>query len=255
MATEEGNSIGLPEGALADPLGIIKEKSKPRLPVSGFNQLTGFIEVYPADTKFDNNKPHSPLSNNLLYSDGSGKEFGANGSTKEPLMTVRFLNKVSIKSSFRTLTDTAEVTIPRIDGWILNDSRKVNNYSIIDPNGFDPTPIFSQGNIVRVYIGYDYQDKLMFHGYITEVVTKSPIVLKLEDAMWLLKRKVISKTYLPVDGNKEIRLEDFIHDILEGTGVELDESTKAIAPDMTFGSYFRAKQSSVGFQFLLRMVS
>lgn len=242
---EEGYSVALPQGNSSLITDAADKKSNDTIPTKGFNQVTGFIEVYDSKTTFSNNKPYSPFSNNLLYSDGSGTEVNANGASSEPLLTVRFLNRVSIKSSFRTLTDTCEVVIPRIDGWILNDARNVNNLSLIDPNGFDETPMFSQGNIVRVYIGYDYQDKLMFHGYITEVTAKSPITLKLEDAMWLLKRKVISKTYLPVEGQTEIRLSDFIYDILEGTDVELDQSTKDIAEDITFGAYFRAKQSSV----------
>ena len=245
MATEEGYSVGLPVADFSDVTNAVISKGEEKLPVNGFNQLTGFIEIYPSGTTFSNSKPYSPLSNNLLYSDGTGEEIGANESSNEPLLTASFLNKVEIKSSFRTLTDTCDIVIPRIEELILDDKRGVNNYSVIDPNTFDDSPIFSQGNICRVYLGYDYQDKLMFHGYITEVVTKSPITLKLEDAMYLLKRKVISKTYKPVGDNKEVRLEDFIHDILEGTGVELDQSTIDIAPDITFGAYFRAKQSSV----------
>jgi len=237
------NSAGLPQGDLN--VSTNKAGAKFNTSNSGFNRITGFIEVYKAGTKFENSKPFSPLSNNLLYS--SGEEFveRANGATNDPLATVRFLNSVSIKSSFRTLTDTCEVVIPRVDHWIINDSRYINNASIVDPNLFKDTDFFSQGNIVRVYLGYDFQDKLMFQGYITEVVAKSPITLKLEDAMWLLKRKVISKTYLPAEGQTEIRLSDFIYDIIDGTGVELDQSTKDIAEDITFGAYFRAKQSSV----------
>ena len=167
MATEEGNSVGLPISDLQNIGDISDLKSNSFLPISGFNRLTGFIEVYPKTTTFENTSPYSPLSNNLIYSDGTGNQVGANGASEKPILVARYLNRVSIKNSFRSLTDTCDIVLPRINNWILSDFRNVNNYSLIDPSNFNTSLLFSEGNIVRVYIGYDFQDKMMFHGYIS----------------------------------------------------------------------------------------
>ena len=218
----------------------------------GFNQLTGFIEIYPPDTTFLNTLPWKVLvtnsDNSISYNLNNGASNG--GVTQRPLVErLGAINDVKIKSSFKTLTDTCEIIVPRFDQWIMKDDRNVNNYSIFDPTAEAENLVFGVGNVVRVFIGYDYGErnpygeKLMFHGYISEVTPTSPIKIKLEDAMWRLKQKTINKVYKPTGGRKEVRLEDFIHEILEGTGVELGESV--LTKEITFGEKVSFRNSTV----------
>ena len=167
---------------------------------SGFNQLTGFIEIYPAGTVFGNNMPYKTVEVNL---DSEGVEIepkitiGNNYPSNDPISErIDFLNNVVIESSFKALTDTCEIVIPKIDGWIFEGDRNINNFSLYTPNALgegvlsedENALLFDKGNIIRVFLGYDYQDKLMFHGYVSEASTLSPFTVKLEDAMWLLKQ-------------------------------------------------------------------
>lgn len=219
-----------------------------------FNRLTGFIEVYSSDTKFESDVPHRPLQVNLTAINGSAEGGGAetveappntNGATNEPLAKIDFLSSVNISSSFKALTDNCEITIPRIDKWLKKDYQLINNFSLYDPQAFDNDKIFAEGNIVRVFLGYDFQDKLMFHGYVSEVSNTSPVKVKLEDGMYLLKQKYVNGVYKNKDDEtKDVRLSDFIDDILEGTGVELHPSVAETADQITFGKYFQAKQST-----------
>ena len=220
-----------------------------------FNRLTGFIEAYSPDTKFDNEYPFKPLEINRTVDLRGYARHGdsgyANGATKAPIMgsSIKFLNSVKIKESFKSLTDTAELIIPRIEGWLKKDDYGINNFRLFDPQAFDNDKVFASGNLVRIFLGYDFQDVLMFQGYVSEVSNTSPATVKLEDGMYLLKQKVVNGIYTHPDSTKEnpkdVRLSDFISKILEGTGVDLHPSVAETADEITFGKYFHAKQSTV----------
>ena len=207
----------------------------------GFNRLTGFIEVYPPDTTFANSLPWKVLVQNSPTS--ISYNFGNGASSNPTIERMDALNAVNIKSSFKTLTDTCEIVVPRFDQWIMKDSRNINNFSVFDPSAEAENLLFAKGNVVRVFLGYDDVDKLMFHGYISEISATSPIKIKLEDAMWRLKQKTINSSYLPTGGRKEVRLEDFIHDILDGTGVQLGSSV--LTEEVTFGKKVVFRNSTV----------
>lgn len=223
---------------------------------SGWNQLTGFIEVYPAGTVFGNDQPYKTTEINL---DSDGLEIqpkvtiGNNYPSNSPLAErIDFLNNVKIESSFKTLTDTCEIVVPRIDGWIFKGDRNINNFSLYTPNALgsrvsdaedENALLFDKGNIVRVFLGYDYQDKMMFHGYVSEASTLSPFTVKLEDAMWLLKQKTVNAVYKPKEGQTQVALSDFIYDLLKDTGVKLSEYIDPT--QIFFGKEVRFRQTTV----------
>jgi len=207
----------------------------------GFNQLTGFIEVYPPDTTFVNDLPYRVL----VDSTGTSVSYSIGSVASSPPLLERWtaVNDIKIKSSFKTLTDTCDIIVPRFDKWIINDGRDTNNYALFDPTSTEIDKVFGKGNVVRVFIGYDRNNSLMFHGYIDTATPTAPIKISLQDAMWRLKKKTINKVYLPTDGRDEVRLEDFIHDILDGTGVELDDSV--LTKEVTFGKKVTFRNSTV----------
>jgi hypothetical protein len=207
----------------------------------GWNQLTGFIEVYPPDTTFVNYLPWRVLTQNSDTSISYNiNNVASNAPTFERMSNI---SDIKIESSFNTLTDTCEIKLPRFDKWIMKDDRNINNYSIYDPSAEEQNLAFEKGSVVRVFIGYDYEEKLMFHGYISEITPTAPIVIKCEDAMWKLKQKTINKVYRPAIGEDEVRLEDFIHDVLDGTGVELAESV--LTKEILFGKRVTFRNSTV----------
>ena len=211
---------------------------------TGFNVLSGFIEIYPPDTTFGDHLPWKVLTEQNDEGNNVTDALRNTRASNTPIIErLDLLNSVKINESFKTLTDTCEVVVPRFDQWILKDSKNINNYALYYANGEDFEAVFAKGNVVRVFLGYDGENKLMFNGYIAEASTNAPITIKLEDAMWRLKRKTINKVYRPTGGRKEVRLEDFIHEVLDGTGVELDESV--LTKDVFFGNKVTFRNSTV----------
>ena len=224
------------------------ERIKASMTGGGWNRLSGHIEIYKAGTKFGNDLPYKTSEANLDV-DGIPTDptitVGANFASTEPLAPrLDFINNIKIESSFKTLTDTCEIIIPRIEGWILKDDRQINNFSLFDPNAVGENfDFFNKGNIVRVFLGYDFQDKLMFHGYVSEASTQSPFTVKLEDAMWLLKQKTVNAVYKPKEGQTQVSLADFIYDLLDDTDVELSDYIDPT--QIFFGKEVRFRQTTV----------
>lgn len=83
------------------------------------------------------------------------------------------INNVSIESSWKTITDTAEIVLPR-------------NVSDFDKNKIKE--VFRRGDKVRISLGYNGNLKEEFTGYISQVSAEIPIKIKLEDEMYRLKK-------------------------------------------------------------------
>lgn len=75
-----------------------------------------------------------------------------------------------------TLTDTCTITLPKKIKWM-------------DEQGI---PV-KRGDKIRVELGYDYDLRTRFTGYIRSVGTKSPVEIVCEDSMWLLKQAPVEK--------------------------------------------------------------
>ena len=146
--------------------------------------------------------------------------------------TVRFLQCISVDvdTSYDTITDTAKVVLPRDNRWIIKDSNDLNTYQLMDADGFAQNGLFRQGDRIKIKLGYDFNNKTVFQGYLTGIDAKSPFTLHCEDAAWLLKRKRVSLTLR----SKQNKLSDFIDELLEGSGVMLHPETKA--ETIQFGS-------------------
>jgi hypothetical protein len=113
----------------------------------------------------------------------------------EILINGTVFNRISsckIESSWKNLTDTAEITLPR--------SLYFANKNLKD--------IIKVGNTVTISLGYDGELKQEFSGYITSIATDAPIVLKCEDSMWKLKTVSVNKSF------KNVKLADLLFAIM-----------------------------------------
>lgn len=82
------------------------------------------------------------------------------------------INEVRIESSWKNMTDTCTIKIPRnikLGGKKLTDLIKV-------------------GDAVTVKLGYDGQLREEFKGYLTHIKSTTPVELQCEDEMWQLKK-------------------------------------------------------------------
>lgn len=93
-----------------------------------------------------------------------------------------FYAAIEIDSSWKTLTDTAVITLPRRVSW-----QGKNLYDEI-----------RRGDQVSIRVGYDYAEDVLFEGYVSNVKAGVPVVIEAQDEMWRLKQSAISKAWRQV---------------------------------------------------------
>lgn len=127
--------------------------------------------------------------------------FSANDIRKS--FAMRRINSVEIESSWRMLTDTATITLPR--NVMEFDRSKVRD-------------VFKRGDAVTIYLGYNDRMYSEFSGYISQVSADIPIELKCEDEMFMIKK--IPVNFSSVDISLDVLLKSIIKgyeiDALEG---------------------------------------
>lgn len=90
--------------------------------------------------------------------------------------------EVKINSSYENLTDTATLTIPR--------KLEFQGKPLASDNG-----IFKRGDVVNIYLGYDFENELIFSGYLVDIKPGSTLELRCEDEMFQLKKGAIKHTF------------------------------------------------------------
>lgn len=101
-----------------------------------------------------------------------------------------FVTEVSIESSWRLFTDTAEIQIPR-------------NIRIAgDPDGIKK--YIKQGDRVLIQLGYDGNLVNEFEGFVNRISPKIPLTIFCEDYMYHLKRVSFTNSW------KQVTLQDLV---------------------------------------------
>ncbi|WP_308003036.1 hypothetical protein [uncultured Chryseobacterium sp.] len=131
------------------------------------------------------------------------------------------VNNCSIVQDITSLTDTCELTLPKKIVWqgLVNDNFK--------------TPL-KRGDKVTVELGYDDELKTRFTGFIKTVDAKTPVVIKCEDTMFLLKQKKVEPKAF-----KAALLKDVMKHILKDTNVEF----KLVDDTLKVGNYRISKST------------
>lgn len=88
-----------------------------------------------------------------------------------------YVSSVEIASSWKMLTDTADIVIPR----------KIKTFSGQDLNTF-----FQPGDSVKIELGYNGNYVTEFEGYVQNASRGIPVKLHCEDEMYKLKRRSVS---------------------------------------------------------------
>jgi hypothetical protein len=109
-----------------------------------------------------------------------------------------YCTDVSIKKSWKTLTDTAKVTIPR--------KLKLQGKNLVE--------FIKPGYMVTLYMGYNGSSFQEFSGYVSRIELKVPAVIHLEDEMWKLKQNSVSLSY------REVSLHQLVSAIAPGYNIK-----------------------------------
>lgn len=114
-------------------------------------------------------------------------------------LEIRKFSEVYIESTFKQLTQFAEITIPRNVRFF--DKMKVRE-------------IFRTGDPVIIELGYDGNNVEEFRGYITRISSDIPVKIRCEDEMWKARR--IAVNYV----GKNIMLGDMLKKMAPGYEVD-----------------------------------
>lgn len=138
-----------------------------------------------------------------------------------------FITDVKTESGFESLTDTCTITMPQ----------KVRYKGRPLVQGGDA--LFKPGDKVSVSLGYTTKEgdsgtlKQVFNGYLRKVEPNVPLVLHCEDAMYLLKKKVV-ESY----SGREVTLGALVAQLV-GASVPI----KVIDPKLNIGRYRITKKT------------
>lgn len=118
-----------------------------------------------------------------------------------------FFSAIEIDSSWKSLTDTAVITLPRRISW-----QGKNLYNEI-----------RRGDQVSIRVGYDYAEEALFQGYVSNVKAGVPVIIEAQDEMWRLKQNTISRAW------RKVSLEELVAAIVP-TGVQFQAAQIDLGP-------------------------
>lgn len=140
----------------------------------------------------------------------------------------RSVNEVEITKSVNELVDTAIIKMPTKFKIRQNNEQKYIE-EVIKP-----------GDEVKITLAYEGKyEGVEFTGFVKKVNPKIPMEIHCEDAMWLLRRKNISKSW------KKTTLKEVLQEIVSGTGIKLSKRV----PDVALESWIiRSKNGTQALQ-------
>lgn len=129
-------------------------------------------------------------------------------------LTFRSLHEVEITKSVEDLSDTAVIKLPAKFKIRQNGQLKYTEEAI------------KVGDKIQVTLGYEGRyEGLEFSGFVSSVGSKIPLEIKCEDAMWLLRRKNITKAF------GKTTLKAILQEVISGTEIKLSENIPAMDVD------------------------
>lgn len=121
------------------------------------------------------------------------------GNDRRNSLVIRKVSEVIIESSWKQLTDTAEIKLPR-------------NVTFFDRKNV--REVFKRGDRVIIQLGYDDLLITEFTGYIAQVSANFPILIKCEDEMFMVKK-------IPVNYSKgSVNLQNLLNDLIPGYEID-----------------------------------
>lgn len=116
---------------------------------------------------------------------------------------VRRISEITIDSSWKSLTDSATIILPR---------------RVRDFDRDNITKVFNEGDPVQVWFGYNGNLELEFEGYLTKIPVGIPLTFSCENEMYKLKRTEVSVSM------QNCTLKKLLQTIAEGYEVVCDET-------------------------------
>ncbi|SHH75196.1 hypothetical protein [Flavobacterium johnsoniae] len=159
--------------------------------------------------------------------------FHKNEHHKEDIVMYR-VTEIEVESTWKEMTSRGSITLPR-------NVRYFDKYNVRE--------VFRRGDQVTVYFGYNGNNEKEFIGYISEVSADIPIVLKMEDEMFKVRK-------IPVNfSSKNISLKNLLETIIPGYEIDALEGVQLGAVRLSktgVGPVLEKLQSSWGLYSYMR---
>jgi hypothetical protein len=121
--------------------------------------------------------------------------------------------------SVSNFTDTCTISLP-LAPYVSNN---IENKTIFSGRAETGNTIFHEGDFVDVSLGYDYDNKNVFKGFIKRINYALPLVLECEGYSYQLKDIIFNKSY------KQAAIKQVLNDLIKGTDIKLS----TCIPDVT----------------------
>lgn len=146
-----------------------------------------------------------------------------------PLYSNEIVN-LTINDSYKTLINTATLQFTR--AITVNNSLKDQFGERQEKLVGDENSIFARGKRINIKLCYGSDENLvtMFDGFVSSIVPGNPFTIQCEDMGYILKQTALPPISTSASGTK---LNEFIPEILKGTGLELHPKCKEL--NMTIG--------------------
>ena len=115
---------------------------------------------------------------------------------------IRGFSECRIESSWKSLTGTAEITVPR----------KVKDFDRLNVSQW-----FREGDPLEIRLGYDGNLVTEFQGYVKKVPAGIPLIISCEDEMYQLKRSTVSVS------KQNCKLKELLQEIAPGYRIVCDD--------------------------------
>lgn len=99
---------------------------------------------------------------------------------------LRGLESLVVKKSVHTIMQSATLTLPL--SYVIRNKNLKESVRLIDK--------IKEGDAIKINVGYNSNNILVFSGYIKRINPKQPLELELEDEMYLLKKLLLKKSFV-----------------------------------------------------------
>ncbi len=175
------------------------------------------------------------------------------GSGRSQTLFFDFVNEWEVSSNWEKLTDTGSVKFPK--NTYIKDTATGKKFPLFGQNK-NTGELFQRGDQIKIECFYIYYDEnlnqkqtkkqTVLDGYISKVISKTPIELEIEDSMWLLKQIPMKNQSFAVGTS----IESILTEVLQGTGLSVSYVT---ATELSFDNGLLNVENETIAQFLAKL--
>lgn len=151
---------------------------------------------------------------------------------------MRGLHSCEIKKSIHQIIQTAKIELPL--SVVKRNNKMLERIRLIET--------IKQGDIIKIWLGYNDNNQLEFEGFITRINEKQPLVIECEDDMYLFRKVFYKKNF------KKNSIKDVLNYLVDGVNAKFGTEIKLYGkmPELTVTNFMI--DNANGIQVLQQLV-